>query len=65
MPIGMWHSAKASTSARGTPLAWIEGQIAFETIVRRYPELRLAVPEDEIVRSGCFLPGFRQVPLLF
>src|SRR5215207_6797925 len=30
----------------GAPLARIEGQIAFETLTRRYPELRLAVPED-------------------
>ena len=49
----------------GAPLARIEGQIAFETLTRRYPELRLAVPEDEIVWSGSFLRGFRQVPLLF
>ena len=49
----------------GAPLARIEGQIAFETLIRRYPELRLAVPEDEIVWSGSFLRGFRQVPLLF
>jgi cytochrome P450 len=49
----------------GAPLARIEGQIAFETLIRRYPELRLAVPEDEIVWSGNFLRGFRQVPLLF
>jgi cytochrome P450 len=49
----------------GAPLARIEGQIAFETLIRRYPELRLAVPEEEIVWSGSFLRGFRQVPLLF
>jgi cytochrome P450 len=49
----------------GAPLARIEGQIAFETLIRRYPELRLAVPADEIVWSGSFLRGFRQVPLLF
>lgn len=49
----------------GAPLARIEGQIAFETLIRRYPELRLAVPEDEIAWSGSFLRGFRQVPLLF
>ena len=49
----------------GAPLARIEGQIAFETLIRRYPDLRLAVPEDEIVWSGSFLRGFRQVPLLF
>jgi cytochrome P450 family 107 subfamily K polypeptide 1 len=49
----------------GAPLARVEGQIAFETLIRRYPELRLAVPEDEVVWSGNFLRGFRQVPLLF
>jgi cytochrome P450 len=49
----------------GAPLARIEGQIAFETLIRRYPDLRLAVPEEEIVWSGSFLRGFRQVPLLF
>ena len=49
----------------GAPLARVEGQVAFETLIRRYPELRLAVPEAEIVWSGNFLRGFRQVPLLF
>jgi len=49
----------------GAPLARVEGQVAFETLIRRYPELRLAVPEDEVVWSGNFLRGFRQVPLLF
>lgn len=49
----------------GAPLARLEGQIAFETLVRRYPELRLAVPADEIAWSGSFLRGFREVPLLF
>jgi cytochrome P450 len=49
----------------GAPLARVEGQIAFETLIRRYPELRLAVSEDEVVWSGNFLRGFRQVPLLF
>jgi cytochrome P450 PksS len=49
----------------GAPLARVEGQVAFETLVRRYPNLRLAVPEDEIQWSGNFLRGFRQVPLLY
>jgi cytochrome P450 len=49
----------------GAPLARIEGQIAFETLIRRYPELRLAVPAEEIQWGGSFLRGFRQVPLLF
>jgi cytochrome P450 len=49
----------------GAPLARIEGQIAFETLVRRYPDLRLAAPDEELTWSGNFLRGFRQVPLLF
>jgi cytochrome P450 len=49
----------------GAPLARVEGQVAFETLIRRYPDLQPAVPEDEIRWSGNFLRGFRQVPLLF
>jgi cytochrome P450 len=49
----------------GAPLARIEGQIAFDTLFRRYPDLRLAVPAEELRWSGSFLRGFREVPLLF
>jgi cytochrome P450 len=50
----------------GAPLARIEGAIAFETLFRRFPELRLAVPAEEL-RWGAAtgLRGFREIPLLF
>ena len=64
-PTGTSPSARGIHVCLGAPLARVEGQVAFETLIRRYPELRLAVPEDEVVWSGNFLRGFRQVPLLF
>ena len=48
----------------GAPLARAEGQIAFETLTRRYPDLRLAVPFEEL-QWGTGLRGFREVPLFF
>lgn len=49
----------------GAPLARLEGQIALDVLFGRYPDLRLAVPADEVRWSGDFLRGFRQIPLLF
>lgn len=49
----------------GAPLARVEAQVALETLFRRYPELRLAVPEDEITWAPSFLRGLTGLPLLF
>ncbi len=50
----------------GAPLARIEGQIAFETLFRRFPDLRLAVPVEKLRWGGAAgLRGFRELPVLF
>jgi cytochrome P450 len=49
----------------GAPLARVEGQVAFATLFRRYPELRLAVPDEEVGWGGSFLRGFARLPILF
>jgi cytochrome P450 len=49
----------------GAPLARVEGQVAFTTLFRRFPELRLAVPAEEVRWGGSFLRGFARLPVLF
>ncbi|MDQ3736757.1 MAG: cytochrome P450 [Actinomycetota bacterium] len=49
----------------GAPLARVEGQVAFATLFQRYPELRLAVPAEEVRWGGSFLRGFARLPVLF
>jgi cytochrome P450 len=49
----------------GAPLARVEGQVAFDTLFRRYPKLRLAVPAEEVRWGGNFLRGFASLPVLF
>ena len=49
----------------GAPLARVEGQVAFATLFKRYPELRLAVPDEEVCWGGSFLRGFARLPVLF
>jgi cytochrome P450 len=49
----------------GAPLARVEGQVAFDTLFRRYPELRLAIPAEEVRWGGSFLRGFARLPVLF
>lgn len=49
----------------GAPLARVEGQIAFETLFRRFPAMRLAVSPDEVRWSKSFLRGLSELPVLF
>jgi cytochrome P450 len=51
----------------GAPLARLEGRIALETILRRFPELRLAVPDDELRwghGDGLVLRGLSELPVV-
>lgn len=49
----------------GAPLARMEGQIVFETLFRRFPELRLATPAEDVHWSDSFLRGLKSLPVLF
>ncbi len=50
----------------GAPLARMEGQIAFATLLRRLPELRLAVPRECLRwRRSLGLRGLSALPLTF
>lgn len=49
----------------GSPLARAEGEIAFVTLLRRLPELRLAVPVSELAWRPNFLRGFKEIPVRF
>jgi cytochrome P450 len=49
----------------GAPLARVEGQVAFSTLFRRFPQLRLAVPAEELRWGSSFLRGFARLPVLF
>jgi cytochrome P450 len=49
----------------GAPLARLEGKIAFETLFRRYPELRLAVPANEVRWHRDLIRGYAEIPLKY
>ncbi len=49
----------------GAPLARLEGRIAVGTLLARFPQLRLAVPPDTLVRApGLLMNGFAALPVL-
>jgi cytochrome P450 len=49
----------------GAPLARVEGQIALETLFRRYPDVKLGVPTEEITWAPSFLRGLTGLPVEF
>ena len=47
----------------GAPLARLEGRIAFDRLFARFPNLRLAVPADQLaLRSSVLLHGLDKLP---
>ena len=49
----------------GSPLARAEGEIALATLLRRFPDLRLAVPAETLTWRPNFFRGFREIPVFF
>ncbi|MEZ4562268.1 MAG: cytochrome P450 [Thermomicrobiales bacterium] len=49
----------------GAPLARLEGRIAFETLFRRYPDLRLAVPAEQVHWHRDLIRGYAEIPLRY
>jgi cytochrome P450 len=48
----------------GAPLARIEGQVAFASLLARFPDIRLAVPRRELTwRPGTLLRGLDALPV--
>ena len=50
----------------GTPLARLEGRVAFEALLERFPQLALAVPRDQLRWThgdGLVLRGLAELPV--
>jgi cytochrome P450 len=48
----------------GAPLARLEGKIAIQTLVQRYPHMQLAIPFEEVKwRKSTMLHGLHSLPL--
>jgi len=50
----------------GAPLARLEAQIAFETLLRRVPDIELAVPVEQLTyRPAALMHGLESLPIRF
>ncbi|WP_353557022.1 cytochrome P450 [Paraburkholderia terrae] len=50
----------------GQPLARLELQVVFETLFKRFPDLRLAVPEDALqYKDKSFVYGLKALPVIW
>jgi len=49
----------------GAPLARLEGEIALNTLLRRLPDLRLAVPWKAGIRRVPLFHAVKQIPVTF
>ncbi len=50
----------------GAPLARLEGDIAFTALLRRMPNLQLAIPREDVTWRGSFnLRGIKSLPVTF
>jgi len=48
----------------GAPLARLEGQIAIQTLVNRFPHLRLSKPAESLKwRTGVLIRGPKRLPV--
>lgn len=49
----------------GAPLARLELQLVFQTLLRRFPKIRLATDADRLEYGGFVIRGLRSLPVVF
>ncbi len=65
-PAATWPRAHRIHYCLGAPLARVEAELAFGTLLRRFPDLRIAVPAAELTWSrSMFVHRLDSLPLAF
>lgn len=49
----------------GAPLARLEGQIALDTLLKRLPNLRLAIEADQLIYNHSKIRSLASLPVIF